>query len=149
MEILESLRYALRSRVIPGIVPITDFQRQGADAPGVPLYIRETIIEASAESFSQNAEQRRFLCEYDIFADKKDLLAPVSQLYDLGAKLKAEFSVLDKSPDVVLPGWNNIQAWVDSPPTYNAVMAEEDIFELPLIFYVTVLIGRGAKYAGN
>ena len=58
MEILESLRYALRSRIIPGIVPITDFQRQGADAPGVPLYVRETIIEASAESFSRNAEKR-------------------------------------------------------------------------------------------
>ena len=58
MEILESLRYSLRSRIIPGIVPITDFQRQGADAPGVPLYVRETIIEASAESFSRNAEKR-------------------------------------------------------------------------------------------
>lgn len=149
MEILESLRYALRSRIIPGIVPITDFQRQGSDAPGVPLYVRETIIEASTEIIAQTTEQRRFLCEYDIFADKKDLLAPVSQLYDLGAKLKAEFSVLDKSPDVLLPGWSNVQAWVDSPPVYNAVMEEEDIFELPLIFYVTVLIGRGAKYADS
>lgn len=146
MEILESLRYALRSRIIPGIVPVTEFQRQGADAPGAPLYIRETVIEASVEPFGQNAEERRFLCEYDIFADKKDILAPVSSLYDLGAKLKAEFSVLDKSPDVLLPGWSNVRAWVDSPPAYNAIQEEADILELPLIFYVTVLIGRGAKY---
>lgn len=149
MEILESLRYALRSRIIPGIVPVSEFQRQGADAPGAPLYIRETIIEASAEIIAQNTEERRFLCEYDLFADKKDILAPVSQLYDLGAKLKAEFSILDKSPDVLLPGWSNVQAWIDSPPAYNSVMEEEDIFELPLIFYVTVIIGKGANYAAN
>jgi hypothetical protein len=66
MEILESLRYALRSRIIPGIVPVTEFQRQGADAPGAPLYIRETIIEASAGIITQNTEERRFLCEYDM-----------------------------------------------------------------------------------
>jgi hypothetical protein len=43
----------------------------------------------------------------------------------------------------------DVQAWIDTPPLYNSVQQEEDIFELPLVFYVTVLIGRGAKYAGN
>jgi hypothetical protein len=42
-----------------------------------------------------------------------------------------------------------VQAWVDSPPAYNAIQEEEDIFELPVVFYVTVLIGKGASYAAN
>ena len=148
MEILESLRYALRSRIVPGIVPLTDYQREGFDAPSSPLYIRETIIEASAELFGQNAEERRFLCEYDIFCDKKDL-SPMSQLYALGAKLKKEFSPLEHGSAVNLTGWSNVQAYIDTPPAYNAVQQEEEIFELPLIFYVTVIIGKGANYAAN
>lgn len=148
MEILESLRYELRRRIVPGIVSAGEFQRQGFDAPNVPLYIRETIIEASVVPFAQSLDERRYLCEYDIFADKKDL-SPISQLYAKGAELKAEFSTLDKSPTITLPGWSKVQAWIDSPPTYNAVMEEADIFELPLIFYVTILIGKGATYAAN
>lgn len=148
MDITESLRYTLRSRIVPDIVPASDFQREGADAPGSPLYIRETIIEASAEITSQTSEERRFLCEYDIFCDRKDL-APIAQLYALGAKLKAEFSPLENGADVALPGWSNVQAWIDTPPAYNAIQQEDDIFELPVIFYVTVLIGKGAVYAAR
>lgn len=148
MDILESLRYELRRRIVPGIVPVSDYQREGFDAPNSPLYIRETIIEASAEITMQNAETRRFLCEFDVFCDRKDL-SPMAQLYALGAKIKAEFSPLENGAEVNLPGWTNVQAWIDAPPVYNAVAQEEDIFELPVIFYVSVIVGRGAEYGSN
>ena len=69
MDILESLRYEMRRRIVSvaGIVGIEQYQREWHNAPdNVDLYIRETVMEYTREEDSQASELITALCEYDI-----------------------------------------------------------------------------------
>ena len=67
MDILESLRYEMRRRIVTvaGIVSQEQYQREWKNAPdNVDLYIRETVMEYTREEDSQASELITALCEY-------------------------------------------------------------------------------------
>ena len=69
MNIIESLRYAMRTRIVQHVgISEQEFQREWRDAPpGADCYIRETVMEYSREENFQTSELITVLCEYDVF----------------------------------------------------------------------------------
>ena len=65
MDVLESLRYEMRRRIVTvaGIVNQEQYQREWKNAPDdADLYIRETVMEYSREEDSQASELITALC---------------------------------------------------------------------------------------
>jgi hypothetical protein len=142
MEIIESLRIAMRQRIIlkAKIIPAAQFQMEGKNAPeDADLYIRETIIQSDVTEPAQNTLRYQYLCEYDCFVKRSDLPDVTGQLYRLGGLLRQEFpagSIID------IPDPANIQCFVSSPVLFNAITQEQDLFELPVIINVEIIADR-------
>ena len=152
MDILESLRYEMRRRIVTvaGIVSQEQYQREWKNAPdNETMYIRETVMEYTREEDSQASELITALCEYDVFLKRKSFLNPMATASDVAAKLIEEFNV--KNPekvDVTLDGWTGgvsaSVAWYN----YGSPEQEEELCRLPVLIYVEIRVPSSAKYAG-
>jgi hypothetical protein len=149
MELIESLRFALRKRIVldAEIVPQTHYQMEGRNAPdNVDLYIRETIIQSDVTEIMQSALRYQFICEYDAFVNRSELPDVTGQLYRIAGMFRSEFPA---GTNIVLDGVSNVQCFVSSPIVTNAISQESDLFELPIILNVEIIADRSAVYNGN
>lgn len=152
MNIIESLRYEMRRRIVSvaGIVGIEQYQREWHNAPdNVDLYIRETVMEYTREEDSQASELITALCEYDIFLKNKAFINPMATASDIAAKLIEEFNV--KNPekiDVSLDGWTGGVSASVARYNYGSASQEEELFRFPVLIYVEIRVPSSAKYAG-
>lgn len=151
MDILESLRYEMRRRIVnvAGIVTQDQYQREWYNAPDkADLYIRETVMEYSREEDSQASELITALCEYDVFLKKKSFINPMATA-SVAAKLIAEFSV--KNPekiDVTLDGWTGGVSASVARYNYGSPSQEDELFRFPVLIYVEIRVPASAKYEG-
>ncbi len=142
MEFIESLRIAMRQRIIvkAQIVPAAQFQMEGKDAPvNADLYVRETIIQNDVTEVAQNTLRYQYLCEYDCFVKRTELPDITGQLYRLGGLLRQEFPA---GSNIDIPNLKNVQCFVSSPVLFNAIMQEQDLFELPVLINVEIIADR-------
>lgn len=152
MDILESLRYEMRRRIVTvaGIVSQEQYQREWKNAPdNADLYIRETVMEYSREEDSQSSELITALCEYDVFLKKKSFINPTATASDVAAKLIEEFNV--KNPgkiDVSLDGWTGGVSASVARYNYGSPSQEDELFRLPVLIYVEIRLPLSAKYEG-
>lgn len=152
MDILESLRYEMRRRIVSvaGIVAIEQYQREWHNAPdNVDLYIRETVMEYTREEDSQASELITALCEYDVFLKKKSFINPMATASDVASKLIEEFNV--KNPgkiDITLDGWTGGVSASVARYNYGSASQEEELFRFPVLIYVEIRVPSSAKYAG-
>lgn len=152
MDILESLRYEMRRRIVnvAGIVSQEQYQREWYNAPdNVDLYIRETVMEYTREEDSQASEIITALCEYDVFLKKKSFINPMATASDIASKLIEEFNV--KNPekiDVSLDGWTGGVSASVARYNYGSASQEEELFRLPVLIYVEIRFPASAKYEG-
>lgn len=152
MDILESLRYEMRRRIVTaaGIVTQDQYQREWHNAPdNADLYIRETVMEYSREEDSQASELITALCEYDIFLKNKAFINPMATASDVAAKLIEEFNV--KNPekiDVSLDGWTGGVSASVARYNYGSASQEEELFRFPVLIYVEIRVPSSAKYEG-
>lgn len=152
MNIIESLRYEMRRRIIvvAGIVDQDSFQREWYDAPKSDLYIRETVMEYSREEDSQCSELLTVLCEYDVFVKDKAFINPMATASDVAAKLIAEFSV--KNPekiDVSLDGWTGGVSASVARYNYGNPTQEETLARIPVLIYVEIRIPSNSEYTAE
>lgn len=152
MNIIESLRYAMRTRIVQqaGIVTQQEFQQEWRDAPpGADCYIRETVMEYSREEDSQASELITVLCEYDVFIRNKAFPNPMAKASDIASKLLAEFNIKDPAKvDVVLDGWTGGVSASVARYNYDSASQEEELFRLPVLIYVEIFFPMTAKYQG-
>ena len=152
MNIIESLRYEMRRRIIvvAGIVDQDSVQREWYDAPKSDLYIRETVMEYSREEDSQCSELLTVLCEYDVFVRDKAFINPMASASDTAAKLLEEFNV--KNPEKIninLDGWSeNVVATV-ARYNYGNPTQEETLARIPVLIYVEIRIPESAEYVAE
>lgn len=129
------LAYAVRRRIIPSVFSSAEYQQPDDDAPGAPLYARETILEKTAEQYSQGIRRWSFLVEIDIFCSRATYPAPKRTLEQKADEIKAAFD-----PDgekLVIDGY---QVWVEGLPYCGALAQETELFKLPVLF-TAVIIG--------
>lgn len=152
MDILESLRYEMRRRIVTvaGIVTQDQYQREWKNAPdNADLYIRETVMEYTREEDSQASELITALCEYDVFLKRKSFLNPMATASDIASKLIAEFSV--KNPEkvnVMLDGWTGGASASVARYNYGSPSQETELFRFPVLIYVEIRFPSSAKYEG-
>ena len=152
MDILESLRYEMRRRIVSvaGIVTQDQYQREWYNAPdNVDLYIRETVMEYSREEDSQASELITALCEYDVFLKKKSFINPMATASDIAAKLIEEFNV--KNPEKItinLDGWTGGVSASVARYNYGSPAKEDELFRFPVLIYVEIRFPSSAKYEG-
>lgn len=152
MDILESLRYEMRRRIVnvAGIVTQEQYQREWYNAPDkVDLYIRETVMEYSREEDSQASELITALCEYDVFLRQKSFINPMATASDIAAKLIEEFNV--KNPEkvgVTLDGWTGGVSASVARYNYGSPEQEDELCRLPVLIYVEIRFPSSAKYDG-
>ena len=152
MDILESLRYEMRRRIVnvAGIVTQEQYQLEWKNAPdNETMYIRETVMEYSREEDSQSSELIAALCEYDVFLKNKAFINPTATASDVAAKLIEEFSV--KNPgkiDVSLDGWTGGVSASVARYNYGSPAQEDELFRFPVLIYVEIRVPSSAKYEG-
>ena len=152
MDILESLRYEMRRRIVnvAGIVTQEQYQREWYNAPDkADLYIRETVMEYTREEDSQASELITALCEYGIFLKNKAFINPMATASDVASKLIAEFNV--KNPEnvnVTLDGWTGGVSASVARYNYGSPSQEDELCRLPVLIYVEIRFPSSAKYAG-
>ena len=152
MDILESLRYEMRRRIVTvaGIVSQEQYQREWKNAPdNETMYIRETVMEYSREEDSQASELITALCEYDVFLKNKAFINPMGTASDVAAKLIEEFNV--KNPekvDVTLDGWTGGVSASVARYNYGSPSQEDELFRFPVLIYVEIRVPSSAKYEG-
>lgn len=152
MDIIESLRYEMRRRIVnvAGIVTQEQYQREWHNAPKSDLYIRETVMEYSREEDSQSSELLTVLCEYDVFVRDKAFINPMASASDTAAKLLEEFNV--KNPEKIninLDGWSeNVVATV-ARYNYGTPTQEETLARIPVLIYVEIRIPSSAEYTAE
>lgn len=150
MDILESLRYEMRRRIVnvAGIVTQEQYQREWKNAPdNETMYIRETVMEYTREEDSQASELITALCEYDVFLKRKSFSNPMGTASDVAAKLIEEFSV--KNPekiDVSLEGWTGGVSASVARYNYGSPSQEDELCRLPVLIYVEIRVPSSAKY---
>ena len=128
------LTYALRKRIVPGIFGAEEYQQPDADAPKVPLYVRETILEETAGIYSQGMRRWSFLCEFDLFCDKVTFPSPKRTLEAKADELKLAFD-----PDGEPLSVQGFKVWIKGLPQCQALDQEEELFRLPVTFSVVVV----------
>ena len=152
MDILESLRYEMRRRIVnvAGIVTQEQYQREWYNAPdNETMYIRETVMEYSREEDSQASELITALCEYDVFLKKKSFINLMATASDVASKLLEEFNV--KNPEkvgVTLNGWTGGVAASVARYNYGSPSQEDELFRFPVLVYVEIRFPYSAKYEG-
>ena len=152
MDILESLRYEMRRRIVnvAGIVTQEQYQREWYNAPDkADMYIRETVMEYSREEDSQASELITALCEYDVFLRQKSFINPMATASDIAAKLIEEFNVKDQEKvGVTLDGWTGGVSASVARYNYGSPSQEDELCRLPVLIYVEIRFPSSAKYAG-
>ena len=152
MDILESLRYEMRRRIVnvAGIVTQEQYQREWHNAPdNETMYIRETVMEYTREEDSQASELITALCEYDVFLRQKSFINPMATASDVAAKLIEEFNV--KNPEsvaVLLDGWTGGVSASVARYNYGSPSQEDELCRLPVLIYVEIRVPSSAKYEG-
>ena len=152
MDILESLRYEMRRRIVTvaGIVSQEQYQREWKNAPdNETMYIRETVMEYTREEDSQASELITALCEYDVFLKRKSFLNPMATASDIAAKLIEEFNVKNPAKvDVTLDGWTGGVSASVARYNYGNPCQEDELCRLPVLIYVEIRVPSSAKYEG-
>jgi len=150
MDVMESVRFAMRGRIVPDIVGQNNFQREGDIAPQhAGYYIRETVMEYRREENFQSSELITVLCQYDVFVQEKSFPSLTGKAYEIGSLLLAEFNIKDASKiDIVLDGWSiGVSASVSSLK-YGSASQEDQFYRLPVMIYIEINYPSGASYGG-
>lgn len=145
MDIIESIRIAMRNRIVGDdkICSQGQFQKEFNNVPDGAgnFYIRETVLDMGRSEPSQATELQSILCEYDIIIHRL-LLNPTLTAYNCVEKFRTEFDVKDpEKVNIVLAEQENAQAWVREPVTCKAPEQDGDYFRIPVLVYVDCLIG--------
>ena len=152
MDILESLRYEMRRRIVnvAGIVTQDQYQREWYNAPDNEImYIRETVMEYTREEDSQASELITALCEYDIFLKNKAFINPMATASDVASKILEEFSVKNQEKvGVTLNGWTGGVSASVARYNYGSPAQEDELFRFPVLIYVEIRFPSSAKYEG-
>lgn len=128
------LAYTLRLRVIPAVFATEEYQQPDAKAPNAPLYVRETILEQTAEIYSQGMRRWSFLCEYDLFCNRTVYPSPKRTLQSKADELKAVFD--PDGEEIALEGF---RVWIDGLPQCQSMDQEGELFRMPVTFTVVVV----------
>lgn len=150
MDVIESLRIAMRGRIIPDIVEPAEYQREWMNAPsGADRYIRETVMEYTREEDSQASERITVLCEYDVFIRNKAFTNPMMIASGIASRILAAFYVKDPAKvDVPLDDWSGGVAAFVARYNYGSPSQEEELFRLPVLIYVEIYFPASAVYGG-
>jgi hypothetical protein len=128
------LAYAIRMRVVPAIFAVEEYQQPDADAPKAPLYVRETILEETAEQYSQGMRRWSFLVELDIFCDRVAYPSPKRTLESKADEIKLAFD-----PDGEKLAIDGFRVWIDGLPQCQSMDQEEELYRLPVTFSVVIV----------
>lgn len=128
------LAYAIRRRIVPDIFLGEEYQQPDAQAPNAPLYVRETILEKTAEQYSQGMRRWSFLVELDIFCNRTVFPSPKQTLERKADELKSAFD-----PDGEKLSIEGYQVWVESLPYCGSLTQETELFKLPVLFPVVIV----------
>lgn len=128
------LAYAVRRRIIPAVFSAEEYQQPDDDAPGGPLYVRETILEKTAEQYSQGIRRWSFLVELDLFCARVTFPSPKRTLEQKADEIKAAFD-----PDGEKLAIDGYQVWVEGLPYCGALTQETELFKLPVLFSVVIV----------
>ena len=128
------LAYAVRRRIVPDIFSVEEYQQPDADAPKVPLYVRETILEETAEQYSQGMRRWSFLVELDIFCVRVSYPSPKRTLESKADEIKLAFD-----PDGEKLAIEGFRVWIDGLPQCQGMDQEEELFRLPVTFSVVIV----------
>lgn len=144
MDIIESIRIAMRNRIVGDgkICLQKQFQEEFEKVPDDAgnFYIRETVLDMGRSEPSQATELQSILCEYDIIIHRL-LLNPTLTAYNCVEKFRTEFNVKDTEKiNIALADHPNVQAWVREPVTTAAAEVEGEWYRLPVFVYVECLI---------
>ena len=128
------LAYAIRRRIVPDIFSVEEYQQPDADAPKAPLYVRETILEETAEQYSQGMRRWSFLVELDIFCDRVSYPSPKRTLEGKADEIKAAFD-----PDGEKLAIGGFRVWIDGLPQCQGMDQEDELFRMPVTFSVVIV----------
>lgn len=128
------LAYAVRKRVSPAIFLGEEYQQPDAKAPNAPLYVRETILEETAEQYSQGMRRWSFLVELDIFCNRTVYPIPKQTLESKADEIKLAFD-----PDGEKLAIDGFRVWVDGLPQCQGMDQEEELYRLPVTFSVVIV----------
>ncbi len=153
-DILTAVREAVRKRILleDAVVTQGEYQREATKAPDADAYIRETVIFMDAAENFQGSFQNQYLVEFDIFVNRKAYPNSVTaELYRLGAAVCAAFNPRNTVKQTLsLTGVAaGVICWIDRLPQYNSVQQEGELFELPVLIYVNVLVPDGGSGTGT
>lgn len=142
MDVIEALKLSMRQRIVPDIIPASDYQREWTTAPqSAKIYVRETFREETREEPSQVSELITVLCEYDIFVRNGAYPDPMRAATDIGAKILSRFYVKDpRRVNIPILGYNELVIGSVSRYSYGTPTQEQELFELPVLIYVELLV---------
>lgn len=142
MDLIEALKLSMRQRIVPEIVPARDYQREWMTAPTASsLYVRETFREDTREENSQTTELLTVLCEYDIFVSNGAFPDPMREASNVASKILSRFYVKDpRRMNIPILGYDEIVHASVARYQYGTPQQETELFELPVLIYVELLI---------
>lgn len=129
------LAYAIRQMLVPEVFAAGEYQQPDSDAPKVPLYVRETILEETAEIYTQSSRRWTYLCEFDIFCSRTTYPSPYRTLQAKADEIKAIFDPDAKKKLSI----RNYRVWLAGLPQCQGMDQEEELFRLPVTFTVVVV----------
>jgi hypothetical protein len=98
------------------------------------LYVRETILEETAEQYSQGMRRWSFLVELDIFCDRVAYPSPKRTLESKADEIKLAFD-----PDGEKLAIDGFRVWIDGLPQCQSMDQEEELYRLPVTFSVVIV----------
>lgn len=128
------LAYAIRRKIVPGIFAVDEYQQPDGDAPKRPLYVRETILEETAEQYTQGIRRWSFLVELDLFCDRTTYPSPKQTLEAKANALKLAFD-----PETAEFDLDGYEVWIDGLPQTQSMDQEEELFRMPVTFTIVIV----------
>lgn len=146
---VESVRGEATRRIVnAGIFTIEQIQRENMAAPSTLPYVRFTIPQSAEFDFTtQNRQSKTIILEFDIMTRS---LTSTQQAGQLAQKIENAFGINDRTGSnrkISLPGWTGVSATVYKFGRGTAQNESDvNIFYLPVLLYVRLDVGYGAKY---
>lgn len=146
---VESVRGEATRRIVDaGIFDIDHIQRENMAAPSTLPYVRFTIPQSGEFDYETQSRQiKRIILEFDIMTRS---LTSTQQAGQLAQKIENAFGINDRTGanrKISLPGWTGVSATVYKFGRGTAQNETDvNIFYLPVLLYVRLDMGYGAKY---
>lgn len=146
---VESVRgEAMRRIVQAGIFTLDQIQRENSAAPDTIPYCRITIPQGAEFAFdSQVRQSKTVIVEFDILTKA---LTQTQLAGQLAQRIENAFGFMSRSSSdrtITMTGWTGANAVVQKFGRGTAsVESDKNLYYLPVLLYVSLTIGKGAKY---